>query len=533
MKMKTYKIFAALAFFGMVSCSDDFLDREPFDQKSVDNFYRTPQDAFEGLVSAYDVLQSGDYGHFIQVSEIASDNAFGGGGKSDGFGQNYWDWFRSENNHNATAWAKYYRGIYRSNVLIANLENVEWGTQEELKLQYESEARFLRAFYYFDLVRMFGNVPLVTTPLTPDEYEQPQASPVDVYKQIAADLKFAADNLPATAYASIAPSDYGRVTKWAAASLLGRVFLYYTGYYGKTEIESTLTQAQALAYIDDVVTNSGHDLVPDFRTLWRASSWEDKDYVGEDNVETVFAIKYTFKGLGNWGLNSGNRWQKFIGLRNQNIFPFGGGWGFCPVTPELFDAYDANDTRRSATIIDIENETPDFESDDQRQYTGYAPKKYAPTSDIIERDGEEVIQPTVVTMGGNDQIDWFDDWVVIRFADVLLMQAELRLGAGGDAQTPFERVRDRAFGGSAPGLGVTKGAIMVERRLEFALEGLRYWDLLRQGMSVAKAAIDRLDPVEELRVTFRSETGGLFKIPESQISLSNGNMVQNPGWEGF
>jgi starch-binding outer membrane protein, SusD/RagB family len=529
-KMKTYKILAAVAFLATMSCSDDFLEKEPLTEKTVETFYRTPQDALEGLVAAYDVLQSGDYGHILMVSEIASDNTFGGGGKGDGFGHNYWDWFRSENDLNANAWKKYYAGIYRSNVILANLDKVDWGTDANLKTQYESEARFLRAYYYFDLVRMFGNVPLITSPLSPGDYEQPQASPADVYKQIAEDLKFAADNLPATASGAVSSGDHGRVTKWAAASLLGRVFLYYTGYYSKPDLEGVVTSAQALAYVDDVITNSGHALVPDFHKLWRAASWEEKDYVGENNIETVWAIKYTFKGLGNFSLNSGNRWQKFLGIRNQNIHPYGGGWGFCTVTPELWNAYNEEDTRRTATIIDIETETPEFETDDQRQYSGFAPKKYAPTTDITA-SGE--VQPTVVTMGGNDLIDWFDDYVVIRFSDVLLMAAELRLVAGGDAQTPFDQVRDRAFGGNAPAVGVSKAAIMEERRLEFALEGLRYWDLLRQGMDVTKEAIDRSDAIEELQVTFRPETGGLFKIPESQISLSNGKMVQNPGWEGF
>ncbi|HYG19035.1 MAG TPA: RagB/SusD family nutrient uptake outer membrane protein [Ohtaekwangia sp.] len=531
--MKTFKILSVLTLCAMTSCSDDFLDKAPLNQKAVETFYKTPQDAFEGLVAAYDVLQAGDYGHIHMISEIASDNTFGGGGKSDGFGQNYWDWFRSENNHNASAWSKYYRGIYRSNIILANLEGVDWGTQQALKTQYESEARFLRAFYYFDLVRLFGNVPLITKPLNPDEYEQPQAAPSEVYAQIAEDLRFAADNLPATPYPAISSSDYGRVTKWAAEGLLGRVFLYYTGYYGEQDLAGIVTRAQALAYLEDVIDNSGHDLVPEFRRLWRAASWEAKDYVGEDNIETVFAIKYTFKGLGNFNLNSGNRWQKFLGLRNQNIYPYGGGWGFCPVTPELWNAYDPDDTRRAATIIDIQTETPDFISNDQRQYTGFAPKKYAPTADIVTTNGAEVVQPTVVTMGGNDQIDWFDDWVIIRFSDILLMASELRLSTGGDAQTPYDRVRDRAFGGNAPNLTANQANIMEERRLEFALEGLRYWDLLRQGMAVAKAAIDRDDAIEELKVVFRPETNGLFKIPESQINLSNGQMTQNPGWENF
>jgi hypothetical protein len=524
--MKIYKVLSIIGVITLASCSDEFLEKTPLTQKVVENFYKTPADAFEGLVATYDVLQADSYGHFLMLSEIASDNTFAGGGITDGFGQNNWDWFIPENNHNSAAWSKYYRGIYRANVILQNLEGVNWGTDTALKTRYESEAKFLRAFFYFDLVRLFGNVPLITEPLEPGEFEQPPAAPEDVYAQIAADLKFASDNLPATAYAAINSTEYGRVTKWAAEALLGRVYLYYTGYYQKPDLAGVVTGAQALAYLEDVMNNSGHNLVPEFRRLFRAASHETNDYIGEDNIETVFAIKYTFKGLADWGLNSGNRWQKFIGVRGQNIYPYASGWGFETVNGKLFDAYDDEDTRRFATIIDIEEELEGYDEADQRQYTGYAPKKYAPTSDMVNG----AAQATVVAMGGNDQIDWFDDWMVIRFSDVLLMVAELSLEAGGDAQTPFDRVRDRAFAGSAPSLGVTKAAIMEERRLEFALEGLRYWDLLRQGVSVAKQAIDNVGPREEFNVTFRPETLGLFEIPESQINLSNGKISQNPGW---
>lgn len=524
--MKIYKILSITVVLALASCSDEFLERAPLTQKVVENFYKTPADAFEGLVAAYDVLQQDSYGHFLMLSEIASDNTFGGGGITDGFGMNNWDWFIPENNHNSAAWAKYYRGIYRSNIILQNLEGVEWGLQDPLKIQYEAEAKFLRAFFYFDLVRLFGNVPLIAEPLKPGEFEQPTADPEAVYALIAEDLKFAAENLPAISHAAMSSADFGRVTKWAAESLLGRVYLYYTGYYQKADLAGVVSGAEALAYLEDVIDNSGHDLVPEFRKLFRAASWETNDYIGEDNIETVFAIKYTFKGLGNWGVNSGNRWQKFLGVRGQTIYPYASGWGFETVNPKLFNAYAAGDTRRFATIIDVEEELEGYTDADQRQYTGYAPKKYAPTSDIV--NGQP--QATVVAMGGNDQIDWFDDWMVIRFSDVLLMAAELRLEAGGDAQTLFDRVRDRAFAGTAPNVGVTKTAIMEERRLELALEGLRYWDLLRQGLNVAKQAIDNTASKEELNVTFRPETLGLFEIPENQINLSNGKIVQNPGW---
>src|SRR5690606_352388 len=171
------------------------------------------------------------------------------------------DWFRAESDQNAGIWTKYYRGIYRSNVILSQLENVEWGDEQELKAQYEAEAKFLRAYYYFDLVRVFENVPLVTKPLEPGEFSVPQANPDSVYHLIAEDLKFAIENLPAITYQSMNASDYGRVTKWAAESLMGRVFLFYTDYYEKSDLVGVVNQQQAQGYIDDVIDNSGHGLV--------------------------------------------------------------------------------------------------------------------------------------------------------------------------------------------------------------------------------------------------------------------------------
>lgn len=525
--MKRYSIIlSVLVLFTIAACSENFLQVSPVDQKVVEEFYQTPEDAFEGLVAAYDVLQEGGYGHILLMTEIASDNSFAGGGKSDGFGLLRWDWFEAQNDQNAAAWEKYFRGIYRSNVVLSKLEEVNWGKQQELQNKYEAEARFLRAYYYFDLVRLFENVPLITQPLEAGQYDQPQASPDSVYKQIAVDLKFAIENLPSVPYQQIDPQNYGRVTKWAAEALLGRVFLFYTDYYEKNDLAGVVTAKEARSYIDDVINDSGHALVDKYKNLWRASSFISETYVGENNIETVFAIKYTYKDYGNWnGANNGNRWQKFIGIRTQDIYPYAGGWGAATVNPELWNAYKPGDTRRNATIINIEQEIPKFSPVDQRQYTGYAWKKFAPT---LDENG----QSTVVNLGGNEQLDGFDDLPVIRFADVLLMGAELHLLAGGSkalAQKYFNRVRDRAFQDQNHRKPVSYEAIMHERRLEFAFEGQRYWDVIRQSMNKANRVLDN-DGEGYFEINFRPETGGFFKIPETQINLSAGTIEQNEGW---
>jgi hypothetical protein len=530
--MKNIRILSVLMLLVAVSCTEDFVTLTPNNQKVVDNFYKTPQDALEGLVAAYAVLPWDGWGNIWLLSEIASDNTFGGTGKSDDGKTQFWDRFQksTDPNQNSDPWKKYTYGIFRANVLLENLDKVSWGSDETLKTQYEAEARFLRAYYHFDWVRMFGHVPVLDKTLTPSEAFKEQSEPAEVYALIASDLKFAIENLPATTFSEISTDYYGRATKWAAEALMARVFLFYTGYYNQADLAGVVTKAEARDYIDDVINNSGHDLVQGtdgFKKLFRAPAFVDNDYVGENNIETVFAIKHTYKGLANWNYDEGfgNRWQKFIGIRTQDIYPYAGGWGFCTVNPDLFNAYESGDKRREASIIDLATEVPSFSTIDQRQYTGYAIKKFTPT---LDANGK----PTVINLGGNDQLDGFDDEPVIRFSDVLLMGAELHVD-GGDAskaQEYLDRVRDRAFEDATHHIPVTKSVIMQERRLELAFEGIRYFDLLRQGLDVAKAAIDHDDADNDLDVTFRTETGGFFEIPNSQITLSNGTLAQNPGF---
>lgn len=240
----------------------------------------------------------------------------------------------------------------------------------------------------------------------------------------------------------------------------------------------------------------------------------------------VFAIRYNMSGMGDWNLHEGNRFQVNIAPRGGNIGPYAQGWGGAPVTPALYEAYADGDTRRDATIINFAGESLNFDAEarGQRQYTGYAWKKFCP---ITNTAGESV----VVAGGGDFQIDNYEDYPVIRFADVLLMAAELNLDSNAAfAQTCLDRVRERAFGDTTHNVPATQTAIMNERRLELALEGQRYFDLIRQDMSTTKAAIDATDMGGEFPVSFRTETQGWFPLPQSQILLSNGNIQQNPGW---
>jgi hypothetical protein len=528
-KIQLYTLLSLLLLTG--ACSKSFLDTEDVTSATEQNFYKTPDDAFKALVGCYDGLQQvWKEGIALPVAaEVMADNTFGGTGNSDGFGYQMMDEFdklRSPSDQNLfnANWINYYKALYRCNMLLSKMEDIDWSGSEALRTIYESEARFLRAYLYFDMVRLWGNIPLLKEP---SNENIPQANPDDVYKLIAEDLEFAAQNLPATSYTAQAPATYGRVTKWAAEALIGRVYLFYTGYYNKADLAGVVTKAEATAYLVDVINNGGFGLVNNFADLWPAASVTT--YAGEDNKETVFAIKYTFTSDYD-GNTDGNHWLVMYGIREQFSAPYGNGWGGATVNQKLWNAYQAGDTRRNASIISIVDEEIDFKmKGNQREYTGYYVKKYTPTCD---EDGNSI----AVNKGGtNFQIGQFQDYVSIRYADVLLMAAEL--GAA-DAQEYFDDVRRRAFKNAFSSIPATQENIMKERRLEFALEGHRLYDLLRTGVATAASTIAEVTTVQNGGVSTTktitaakiNETKGLVQIPTTQITLSNGVLKQNNGW---
>lgn len=529
--MKKFILYSVLAAGLLMSACSDFLDIEPETLASGDTYYRTPEQAYRALVGCYDGLQSvwAEGVSLPVASEVLSDNTFGGTGATDGLGYQALDEFdqlRSPSDQNLfnLNWVAYYKAVYRCNVLIGKMDQIEWGTDSDLRPLYESEARFLRAYLYFDMVRLWGNVPLLTEPST-DNVAQTPAD--EVYRVIAEDLKYAVENMPEVTYAKQPVAEHGRVTKWAAEALLGRVYLYYTGYYpGKTDLAGVVTKAKALEYLEDCIAKSGHALVDDFAKLWPAASVTE--YAGEDNIETVFAIKYTYTS--NYaGDTDGNHWMVMLGIRDQFSYPYGNGWGGATVTKSLWDAYSSTDTRRAASIISVADEGISVPTEGQREYTGYYGKKYIPT---VDEDGNSI---AVENGAVNFMIGQFQDYVSIRYADVLLMAAEL---GSANAQAYFDDVRERAYQDDFVSTPVTQAALMEERRLEFALEGIRYWDLLRQGIDVAANAIATsvtvknggVDTQKRIVLDNVRKTNGLQQIPNTQITLSDNVLKQNTGW---
>ncbi len=528
--MKKYRIIivTVIAIITFNSCKK-FLTTELTDAVQTNvTYYKTPSDAYTALAGCYNGLDQIYNSDAIPAElEVFSDNSFGGTGAFDGYGWEMIDEFDksvspSDVSFHSSGWKAYYQAIYRCNVLLQNIDNVEWGDSSALRRKYTAEAKFIRAYCYLDMARLWEMVPLVITP-TSDNVQQ--TDPEETFTQIMSDLRYASDSLPSDSYTSV-PS--GRVTKWAAESLLARAYLFYSGYYGKSTIGSE-TAATALADVEDVIAHSGHALVSDFNTLWPAASTaKNVPYVGEQNPEVVFAIKYS--STDNWsGDATGNRWMVMEGIRSQSIYPYQAGWGGCTVDPKLWNAYASTDTRRFATILSVADENLAYnKSSDCREYTGYFLKKYAM---LCDQSGTSIVS--------NFQTGQYQDFFAIRYSDVLLMAAEL---GSPNAVSYYNQVRERADSSAAPVASVSKDDILAERRLEFAGEGLRYWDLLRQGIDVAATTISANTTVSnftdgtatppsasKLEANIKA-TGGFQQIPGDQITLSSGVLKQNPGW---
>lgn len=535
-KIKLNILIAGLSLGLLYSCSDSFLDTSSKVDVTDENFYKTIADAEMALVGCYDGFQittsNGNLAFYV-VSEILSDNCFGGTGNTDGRAYQLLDRFDmsqspSDNNIFNGTWTDYYAGIFRCNTLLTKLDDIDFNGDNETRNRIEGEARFLRAIMYFDMVRLFERIPLLTEP-TRDNI--PQSEAADTYALIVSDLKFAAENIPASAYPKAnASTNDGRVTPYAAKALLARVYLFYTGYYGGT---LDVTKEEVLAGLEDIISSNEYDLVTDYKSLWPAASYvpaanntlDKSGYAGKGNIETIFAQKFNNTQDYN-GMIDGNLWLVMMGLRNTNWSPYGKGWGACTVNPRLINAYAQGDTRKTASSIDIVGEKiyNSFDLSDQREYTGYTVKKYTPTA---LPDG------TSDTGGSNDfQISQDQDFVVIRYADVLLMAAEL---GSPNAQAYYDKVRNRA--------GLTSRTasldnILDERRFEFAFEGLRYWDLLRQGLETAAPTIAQTQTVisggsnDVVTITSANiiKTRGFMMIPNTQITLANGVLTQNEGW---
>ncbi len=549
---KLFSIFTIILLLAGITSCEDFLDTENLTKKDTSNYPKNPEDADQLLTGVYSMLgRCEPLGFTYFISEIMSDNCFGGGDQADKSCKAMDQFKKSSEDMFRWSWRARYMGIYRANFLLEQIPALEWDSESQ-RNSIEGEARMLRAFFYFDLSRMFGEVPLVTTA---EAVNIPKTPADQTYAFIASDLLAAIEKIPAENVANMDRGKIGRMTRWAAEALLARVWLFYTGYYGKNTLPTVdggeITREQVQDYVADCIANSGHDLLSDFRNLWPYSYVQDYKYTsdnglqwaGDGNIEEVMAIKYST--LGTWDVISQkcNQVCLYYGVRGQSnylyTFPFGQGWGFATVNPKLWEDWDDNDIRKKGSVIDC-NDRSEMRlylkgGGNASEETYYINKKHCPINVYTDDTHQNVVNYSVPLYGmseTNFQLNNTQDIILIRFSDVLLMGAELGCP---QAQAYFDRVRSRV---NLPSKAATLDNIKEERRFELAFEGERYYDLLRwhderlitenqTGIRIYDRKVPRIK-----NVTFRPETGGFLPIPLTEIQLSEGVLTQNPGWEG-
>lgn len=567
--MKKFFRNIAIVLFALsgTACS---LDTESMSSIDSQTYYKTMADAKAALVGCYDgyrrTASGGSSPSFYEASEIMGDDCFGATGNGDGRAYQVVDRFdqsQSPGDMNIfeNLWKAYYAGIFNANSLLVQLDNITWeasadfntSSPEETRAAVEGEARFLRAIQYFDLARLFGRVPLLKEPT---KEVVPQAEADSTFALIFKDLKFASENIKYVPTKAWHAANDGRATAEAAKAMLARVYLFYTGYYGKEPQD--VTKDYVITALEDIVNGGHYGLVQTkdnngFARLWRAAVAEDagdgqgldyNDWVGigckDDTVnEYIFTMKFNYTQDYN-GVTTGNRWLVMMGLRGVTdvaAVPYGKGWGACTVNPDAWDVYESGDARQAATIINYvaEGRTAIWTDDllaDQREYTGYNLKKYIPLSYNVGGQAVPEVQAESEWEGGHDfQISQYQDFVVMRYADVLLMLSELKQDA-----TYMNQVRKRA---GLADVTYSNEAVVAERHREFMGEGLRYWDLLRQGVDYAASEIAGtwtvLSGNKEDVVTISADrikaTKGLCRIPDNQITLSGNVYTQNDGWK--
>ncbi len=503
MKKLTINILSLLFVATLLASCKKWLDYNPHEDYKITelDYLKSESDYRTMAVSVYTPIQW--LNQAVPVGDIASDNSVSGGeNASDVLSlQQIDDYTHTPVNSTLTElWQAAYEGINRANYMhqykAKNLagQTVDFAGKDALY----GEIYFLRAYYYFHLVRFFGDVPLfVDKRLSLSESKTLQRSAkAEVYKQIEADLNSAISTLPATQV------EKGRVTKYAAQALLGKVLLYQNKFDA------------AASMLDNVINSNAYTLVSDFGSIFLAS--------GENGSESVFEIQYSNTSpYYNWGgvtRGQGNHSVQQCGVRGLNgtgAMPYAAGWSTNLPAQNLAAAYTAGDKRKDVTVLDIEaykSANPSFNITYQvapYKNTGLYNQKYLP------RKGET---------SGQVELNYLNNFRTIRFADVLLMAAEAlnRSGTPNDvkAQGYINRVRQRAFGDMLHNITATgtalRDAIWNERRLELAMEGDRFFDLVRTGQAATKIT------------GFQVGKHEVFPIPQVEINISG--IRQNPGY---
>ncbi|WP_257669893.1 RagB/SusD family nutrient uptake outer membrane protein [Parapedobacter tibetensis] len=479
--MKTRLIIYIMVGMGIAACKTGFLDLAPISETNNANYYKTQEDMLNAVNAAYVSLRhNGEYGQALYaVGEVASDNTEILDAQS-GIDITQIDDFTTLTNNGivSTMWNAHYQGILACNVVIDRIGNVTM--DEALKSRYVAEVKFLRALQYFNLVRTFGDVPLVTKEITDvqEGYDYDRKPIADIYNQIIVDLSEAEVALPAT-YGN---ADVGRATFGAAKGLLAKVYL-------------TLQQwEESAAKAQEVITSGQYELLNNYADIF--------DIGNKNHKESLFEIQYKKGGFG-----AGSPFNNRFAPRGSGsiVSVIGAGQGQNQPTADMSSSYEPNDGRKEVSMAEGYMDGGTF-----------VPVRYI----------KKYLDPNLFAVSDAD-----NNWPILRYADVLLMRAEALNETGyvadGEAFDLLNDIRGRAglepkSSGDLPGQASFRLAIEQERRIELAFENHRWFDLIRTGR-----ALDVLQAKGESIEPYRL----VFPIPQNQIDINPNVLKQNPGYQ--
>ncbi len=533
----------------LVSCNDWLREDGPMTNR-VEDFFTSAETAVQVTNSAYTPLmweyQSTYYSEFF-FGDVLSDDALKGGQNISDMGAVYdLENFKAITNNEMALdyYRAQYQGIARANLALEQIPamKLDETLTEELRNRLVGEASFVRAYYYFRLVRLYGGVPIVTSPVySSGNWKHPRQTVDNVYEQITADLKTAQEHLPLKS--AYAPEDLGRATKGAAQAMLLKAYMYWADYHRNTGGgRDAELYAEAKRWGTEFMNDqaSEYSLCPVYA--------DNFTLAGENGPESVFEIQYMEDGMSDYGEGNGFTRGTFatILMRSRSTAFAASGWGFNHPTKNLYDEFESGDPRRDASIL--------VPSDDQ--ITTPADEIYLGNRNLCAKRTIIDENRDYVVLDDSHHSRSPINYVTIRLADVYLMYAEvsLRTGDAGAAKTYLEMVRSRARGAedilpAFPGYQVPdyrksyamhqltdtpedlELALRHERRVELAMESHRWFDICRWG--IAKDVMDAYAATEtaEARSHMAPFVEGkheLMPIPQEEIRL--GGIEQNPGY---
>lgn len=485
--MKKLAILISIIF--LISCENAYLNLSPVSELSTENYFVSAADYNNALIAAYDVLQEKNKIDFL-MNEVRSDNGTEAKDQDDRDLDNFS--VSSTNADISKFWKTCYKGLFRCNIILERIPAAD--IPEAQKNVIIGQAKFIRAYFHFDLVRYFGEVPLVTKVLRLSESYSAIRNPADeVYKSIESDLIDAALVLPPV-YSGV---DIGRITKGAANAMLAKVYL--------TQKKYTAAKPVLEAVIGD--TEAGYILLPSFSNVFSVTN--------QNNKEIIFAIQYSnLTGDGNGFMNEfgpgtiGSDVSSGVG--SEHNYP----------TVDIIRAFEPGDNRKPVTL---------------REYI------VSPAKDTVNNPYNRKF-----LAAGQDMNDCGLDWPILRYSDVILMYAEVlnELNDLPGAITQINKVRERAFGNqlhnyngtSIPSQEVFRAKVLNERRVELAFENHRWFDLIRTGKAMEFLQVEnRLADWKTGKIIISMPVAmeqyeSFYPIPLDEIEISGGNLTQNEGY---